>query len=72
VKWISVKNKKPPDDETVLVWCPELGKPKRPDGQGVLFGHYVECLEEFRVNNSVGFYFITHWMPLPNPPEPGQ
>ena len=63
--WISVKNRLPKPEIKVLCVC---------EHYGVFNGVYTdsgECYEWF--NNEEGVYIrsvpITHWMPLPNPPD---
>lgn len=62
-KWVSVKGKKPKDKwQTVIVT----------DGQQVLCGNYSEVDREWYVYKLSGVisFTVTHWMPLPSPPEP--
>ena len=60
-EWISVKDKLPDDDTIVLVYAPQSGEPARP---GYHHGdewrwETSDCIE----------YDVTHWMPMPEPPE---
>lgn len=62
MKWISVKDKSPPQDELVLCWNPRTEWEK----VGAL------TLASTSLGISIGYGWrrnITHWMPLPNPPK---
>jgi len=63
MKWISVKEQLPEDDQTILVYNPRAS----------LFqlGYYLKDEDSFY---SIESYFafplhVTHWMPLPQPPK---
>ena len=80
MKWISVKaERKPkfhPDDEriseTVLLYVPEMRRRTQGDA-GIRMGSYLSYSKEFRPDGSMGFEkYVTHWMPLPNPPKEGK
>ena len=63
--WVSVKDKLPDDMQKVLATGYNWNDPK--DGR-----HYVAC--EFfggvwMGDNDEEFKYITHWMPLPEPPK---
>ena len=68
MKWISVKDRMPDHNNEVLVYAPEL------DIIGPeLIGNYFDDDEtwtayDFHETNMNAK--VTHWMPLPNPPEP--
>ena len=55
-EWISVKDEMPPEDEAVLAWNKE-GFPMIDVWSGKMWGFAVTVDE------------ISHWMPLPTPPE---
>ncbi len=55
-KWISVKDKMPPEDEAVLAWNKE-GFPMIDVWSGKMWGFALTVDE------------ISHWMPLPEPPK---
>jgi hypothetical protein len=74
-EWISVNDeRKPPlgEDEKslsveVLLNVPRL---KRNGGTGVVLGKYLHHSNQFRPDGSSGWeQDVTHWQPLPNPPE---
>ena len=60
-KWISVKEKLPPEDESVLIYT--------------IMGMCVAARwdDRFFVSKTASFvkYDVTHWMPLPEPPKDG-
>lgn len=63
-EWISVKERLPEsstvlDIKPVLVW--------EPTGNGITFGWHIN--EEWRIIGSPSEWPVSHWMPLPNPPE---
>lgn len=58
MEWISVKDRLPDDDKTVLVT----------DGIRICLSYYEGCCDLWRG----GYIFgreMTHWMPLPQPPK---
>ena len=63
MEWISVEDKLPENRKYVLFW----------DGKDVYFGsrHYTsDGFKWFGHNDeSINEVFISHWMPLPKPPE---
>lgn len=60
-QWISVKEKLPPEDESVLIYT--------------IMGMCVAARwdDRFFVSKTASFvkYDVTHWMPLPEPPKDG-
>lgn len=60
-RWISIKEKLPPEDESVLIYT--------------IMGMCVAARwnERFFVSKTASFakYDVTHWMPLPEPPKGG-
>jgi hypothetical protein len=64
-EWIDVKQELPPDDRYVLVWqsffTPRVSMARY---WGEDLGWHMSA-----VTGSVNAY-VTHWMPLPAPPEP--
>ena len=69
MEWISVKDRLPPDEEDVMFW-------RNPGGFSV--GCYFPEIEQWQdgldvdndaVAEMVGAHFVTHWMPLPPPPQ---
>lgn len=66
-EWISVKDRLPRDGRNNLVLCSALG------GNGIGIMSYDTYSREWRQLTSIGVacytYSVTHWMPLPQPPE---
>jgi hypothetical protein len=60
-EWISVKDMLPVSGKINLV----------SNGKGVTTGSYEDFYQEFILYNTVDRKIedVTHWMPLPNPPE---
>ena len=83
LKWIPVTERLPEDRQRVLAIEPLLTKPKTTYYRIVYFSDNLESVDslEFDGKNRCGFYYydsdygfcevdgITHWMPLPQPPE---
>lgn len=63
IEWISVEERLPENTDAVLVLI-------RDDEPSVGVLHYVDGLWRQDKYSSVGEFFITHWMPLPEPPKP--
>lgn len=61
--WISVKDRLPKDDATYLVY----GR----NGYGIVFAVYYGDREWLTDDLTNITRFVTHWMPLPSPPEGG-
>jgi hypothetical protein len=63
-KWISVREKMPPNTVSVLVWCPERKN------------KYTACWVAPKWRHFGGISFeelhedVTHWRPTPEPPPP--
>lgn len=67
-QWISVKERLPEYDQLVLIWHPDFEKPfvgSRVDSGLMDPLYWWRC--EFDMYEPEGI--ITHWMPLPEPPE---
>ena len=64
MEWISVKDRLPKDDEDVLV----IDDTGRMAVSCYFFSSYGSWLWENR-DDQVLLGEVTHWMPLPNPPE---
>ena len=61
-EWISVDNKMPSEDVTVLLWAQGYWA----QGYSVGFYQHGQWLDEADHEIMQG---VTHWMPLPEPPE---
>ena len=63
MEWINVKDRLPEDLEDILFF----------DGKDIFKGHISKSyMDEFHTWVSVsgnGIYDVTHWMPLPEPPQ---
>lgn len=64
-KWISVKDKLPKEFQQVIV-CREKAK-----GEFVVEAGYKDVQDWWKVYGT-RTKKVTHWMPLPEPPEAGQ
>ena len=61
-KWISVEDRLPEAGQHVLIFEPHcLSNPDRGIGDGFCDGDFLD-------KKPNGSYWITHWMPLPEPP----
>jgi hypothetical protein len=66
MKWIKVKNRKPENSDTVLVFAPNCNIIGH-----VLIGCYFVDSDDWTVydfNDSKLDELVTHWMPLPDKP----
>ena len=64
-EWISVKDKLPDYFTSVLVWCP---------GNKCIYAAYRNARQEWytfddTIAGHVVVNMVTHWMPMPQPPE---
>ncbi len=71
MKWISVKDELPERKKKVLVWCTGYFKC---DNRGkpvpcVRIGFLREFDDHFQVATGNYWLKVSHWMPLPEPPE---
>ncbi|MGD2072526.1 MAG: DUF551 domain-containing protein [Candidatus Thorarchaeota archaeon] len=71
-EWISVKNKLPEYDQRVLIYN-ETNEYNKKIGRDIICGHRV-CTNkkgEIWISDVRGYNCmpVTHWMPLPDPPE---
>lgn len=62
-EWINAKDRLPENTDAVLVLFQD-------DEPSVDVLHYVDGLWRRDKYSSVGEIFVTHWMPLPEPPKP--
>lgn len=63
MNWISVEDRLPHDDIVVMVYVPNASEP-------VWIGFYVsEDDDWFWAEGVMIFDTVTHWMPLPAPPN---
>lgn len=62
-KWISVKERLPENTGEVLVWPSFYGRPSV-----ARFWAIARSWQQTNVTGDVNEY-VTHWMPLPDPPE---
>ena len=77
MKWISVEDRLPEDEKTVICWCKAIQTVVAKDDGFVEFAEYYY----FDNGHTSGFDWdfgdindnhlgaVTHWMPLPDPPE---
>jgi hypothetical protein len=63
-EWIGVEDRLP-EESTALDIKPVLVF--EPTGNGITFGWYIH--DEWRIIGSPNNWPVTHWMPLPDPPE---
>lgn len=71
-EWISVDERLPRYNDTVLVYRPTMGAKILADTYKGYYNEDTGDWEEGWVNfgqNSIGMNVITHWMPLPEPPK---
>ena len=71
-EWISVEERLPRYNETVLVYRPTMGEKILADTYKGYYNEDTGDWEEGWVKfgqNSIGMNVITHWMPLPEPPK---
>ena len=60
MKWISVRDRLPENDDIVLAYT----------SLGYSFNHFLNITENGKKKNIWnGCTKVTHWMPLPEPPE---
>ena len=65
--WISVKDRLPADYARVLFYDSSV--------LGVAYGYHVASVPQWQMDGGLMYYHkkeydrITHWMPLPEPPE---
>jgi hypothetical protein len=60
MKWISVKDRLPPNDLDVLAYR---------DSDGWIVACYYNHYGAFMLDFDQEAYLISHWMPLPEPPK---
>lgn len=71
-EWISVEERLPRYNDKVLVYRPTMGEKILADTYKGYYNEDTGDWEEGWVNfgqNLIGMNVITHWMPLPEPPE---
>ena len=70
-EWISVKDRMPRYNETVLIYRPSMAEPILADKYFGFYGEDEEWNEGWvRYGKDLkGNDIITHWMPLPEPPK---
>lgn len=70
-RWISTKERVPEDDRTVLIWWLKAAIECRGWVPGAVRGRYIHVLGEWRPVGANGNFSneVTHWMPLPEPPQ---
>jgi len=66
MEWISVADRLPEYEQNVLAYCPSL------TGNKINYG-YLSCTNssghKYELWGVQGYYGVTHWMPLPEPPK---
>jgi hypothetical protein len=72
--WINVKDRLPPNLEDVMVYekyceIPFIGWYNLGEEVWGVNTDFVEVIGDAYLENNVGAKNVTHWMPLPNPPE---
>jgi len=79
-QWISVKDRLPEDSSLVVVWCCKqlslevgnilmLAKFERPNWSDQPTWLYVNGFDRHLKDGEYYSCIVTHWMPLPKPPE---
>ncbi len=79
MEWISVKDELPEDEQVIDVWMPEIKK-KNKRLENIIFYKRYSLLDyrknfffQWNFNNETTIFLeenrITHWMPLPKPPN---
>ena len=66
MEWVSVKDRMPEEGVSVIIWdkqsvIPQIGSYMGNETGEELFSGYTEC-----------YVYVTHWMPLPEPPKEDQ
>lgn len=73
MEWISIKDRLPPYEEWVLLYC--INEEQFPPDPQIFVGRSGQYGEEDEYQSAHGDGYvrsgtiITHWMPLPEPPE---
>jgi len=65
MKWISIKDKKPRNGDHIIIYGKDLYSP-------IITHYYTDksAMQNFFLMQLIGSWdFITHWMPLPKPPN---
>lgn len=65
-RWIPIEERLPEDGSDILVYCDD-GEESRIVACNYANGVWFDCV----FNTVMIFKYITHWMPLPEPPQEG-
>ena len=69
-QWISVKDRPPDRDGEYMVYGQsEAMRELLPDNDPIWICHYYKERGFYNIELCRGYDYITHWMPLPEPPE---
>jgi len=61
-EWISVKDKTPFENQSIIAWGPDLVQPIQMTYRVKQYNAWINCI--------IGSWeHVTHWQPLPEPPK---
>ena len=73
MNWISVKDRLPDDEEAVLIyWGFDFGKGLEGEEYYAIAQYICSEPKPYWSEHDKDTMVVTHWMPLPEPPEEGE